>query len=177
MKLHAGCNQRIPEYHSWVSLVGGMRAKSYVELGCGSAHFMSLVGVERIVTVDLLPNGLGEGTSTHLQADSHDPSTLSRVLEMLGGPPDVVFIDADHESPAVLADFALWYPVARLAVGFHDIRMPSVIPAWEDLALRYPSVEIVARDIVSANVWQHGGHSPDGRVGCGGIGVIFKEDA
>ncbi len=175
MKLHSGCNQRIPEYHSWVCLVGGMKAKSYVELGCGSAEYMLNAGIEKIVTVDLLPNGLGNSICRHLQASSQDPETLAKVLEILGEQPDVVFIDADHEAESVRKDFALWHPVAKLAVGFHDILMPSVLLAWNEISLRYPSVQIIGKDVASAEKWQYGINHPTGHVDCGGIGVVFKE--
>ncbi len=172
MKIYRGANQRIPEYHAWVCVCSGMKIHSYVELGCGSAYFLKEIGVEKIVTVDVLPNGLKD--ISHVQADSHDPQTLNRVLDLLGGPPDVVFIDADHEADAVRRDFELWHPVTQMAVGFHDILMPSVIPAWNDISLRYPSVQIIGKDVASADKWQYGSAHPDGHVNCGGIGVVFK---
>lgn len=172
--IHTGSNQRIPEYHSWVALCLGMGIRSYVELGCGSSWSFRRAGLSNIVTVDLLPNGLENGAIPHVQGDSHDPDTLKAVLAILGGEPDVVFIDADHEADAVLKDFKLWYPVAKKLVGFHDVLMPSVIPAWNAIALNYPSVQIVGRDLKSADKWQYGGHHPEGHVDCGGIGVVFK---
>lgn len=172
--IHTGSNQRIPEYHSWVSLCLGMGIQSYVELGCGSAWSLKQGGVKNIVTVDLLPNGLENGAIPHVQGNSHSHDTLVTVLDRLGCEPDVVFIDADHEAGPVLEDFKLWYPHARKLVGFHDILMPSVMPAWHDIRRKYPSVEIIGKDLYSANSWQHGGSS-NGDVNCGGIGVIFKE--
>ena len=171
--IYTGCNQRIPEYHAWVCLCAGAGARSYVELGCGSADFLHKAGVSNIVTVDLLPNGLGTPEIRHLQANSYDPSTRDRVLDLLGMQPDVVFIDADHEAPAVMKDFELWHPVTKLLVGFHDILMPSVMPAWHKIRREYPSIEIIGKDIASAEAWQHSGHV-DGHVNCGGIGVVFK---
>jgi 23S rRNA U2552 (ribose-2'-O)-methylase RlmE/FtsJ len=168
-----GANQRWPEFHSWVTFCKGLGVRSYVELGCGSADWLRYAGAGKIITVDLLPNGLANSGIPHVQANSHDPATREHILTLLGGPPDVVFIDADHEAPAVLADFELWYPVARLAVGFHDIRMASVYPAWINIARRYPSLELVAMDVASANDWQRGSGS-NGDVGCGGIGVVLK---
>jgi hypothetical protein len=172
-EFQSGSNQRVPEFHSWVCLCKGMETKSYVELGCGSAHWLTQAGVTKVITVDILPNGLRN--VPHIQGDSHDPHTLDRVLYILGDAPDVVFIDADHEAAAVQKDFELWWPVARMMVGFHDIRMPSVIPFWQDIRLKYPSIEIIARDVESANAWQHPGPHPDGLVNCGGIGVLFKK--
>jgi len=178
MKFHRGSNQRVPEYHSWVCLCAGMGIETYVELGCGSSHSLLDIGIkpENIITVDILPNGLVGTGIRHLEANSHDPDTLKAVVSLLGRFPDVVFIDADHEAPGVRADFDLWYPVARLMVGFHDVLMPSVIPVWNDLSLRHRSIQIEARDLASADEWQHGGSHPDGHVNCGGIGVIFKEN-
>lgn len=169
--LYAGSNQRVTEYHAWTCLCVGLGAKTYVELGCGSSHEQAKAGLA-VVTVDLLPNGLPR--VTHIQGDSHDPKILEQVLETLGGVrPDIVFIDADHTQQAVAADFSLWHPVAEIAVGFHDILMPGVKEFWEEAALLYPSVQIIGRDIESAERWQHTGHVK-GHVNCGGIGVIFK---
>lgn len=173
--IHTGSNQRIPEYHSWVALCLGMGINSYVELGCGSAWSFLRAGVKNIVTVDLLPNGLEHGAIPHIQGDSHDPDIVKAVIASLGGVPDVVFIDADHESSAVMQDFELWHPIARKLVGFHDILMPSVLPAWNQISRHHPSIQIVGRDLASADKWQYGGHHPEGHVNCGGIGVVFKE--
>jgi hypothetical protein len=181
--IYTGSNQRIPEYHTWCCLIAGMIARSYVELGCGSAHdakrAMHSIGhwvgdYPKVVTVDILPNGLA-GVD-HIQGDSGDPVILQMVLEKLGEEPDVVFIDADHTEAGVTRDFNLWWPVAKMAVGFHDILMPGVIDFWAKARLEYPSVQIISRDRESAQVWQHGGGPyPDGHVNCGGIGVLFKK--
>ena len=169
--IYVGSNQRIPEYHAWTALCIGLGAKTYVELGCGSSHEQASMGMQ-VVTVDILPNGLNG--ITHIQADSHDPATLATVLAHLGGHrPDIVFIDADHTHEAVAKDFDLWHPAALMAVGFHDILMPGVKEFWEETALLYPSIQIIGRDIASAEQWQHLGHV-QGQVNCGGIGVIFK---
>jgi hypothetical protein len=168
---YAGGNQRSSEINAWVSLVVGLGAKSYVELGCGSAYLLRDAGLSNIVTVDLLPNGI-PGIA-HLQGSSDDPRMFGGAVHLLGGLPDVVFIDADHSAEAVRRDFAIWHPSAQIAVGFHDILMDSVAPAWSEIALAHPSVEIIGRDIQSAADWQHEGHV-QGRLKCGGIGVVFK---
>jgi hypothetical protein len=55
--------------------------------------------------------------------------------------------------------------------------MPGVKEFWNEISLQYQSIEIIARDCDSAQRWQHGGGPYlDGKVNCGGIGVIFKED-
>lgn len=171
MTIYRGSNQRIPEYHSWTSLCLGMGIESYVELGVGSSWEQWEHGI-KVVTVDVLPNGL-PGID-HVQGSSHDLDTLHRVLTILGGQPDCVFIDADHEYNAVYQDFDMWYPAATKLIGFHDIRMPSVMPFWNEISRQYPSVEIIGRDTKSAQGWQVGSGS-NGDLNCGGIGAIFKD--
>ena len=168
---YKGSNQRVPEYNTWMCICLGLGAKSYVELGVGSSWEQSNAGLT-VVTVDLLPNGFPN--IPHIQGDSHDPSVVDRVLTTIGSPPDIVFIDADHSYEGCRSDFNLWYPHARLAVGFHDIRLAEGSDrVWEELSQQYPSVEIVGRDHQSAMDWQHS-HNGDGRLNAGGIGVIFK---
>jgi len=167
--MHTGSNQRVPEFHAWASLVAGLGALSYVELGVGSAWD---IPVAIAVTVDLLPNGLPG--IPHIRGNSHDLATLHAVLDYLHGPPDIVFIDADHTYEGCKADFDVWYPAARLAVGFHDIRLREGCDRfWDEISQQYPSVEIVGRDHASAMAWQHS-HDGTGRLYAGGIGVIFK---
>lgn len=172
--IYTGSNQRVPEYHAWTCLCVGMGIRTYVELGCGSSHEQHEAGI-RVVTVDILPNGLGDGLGgflPHVQGDSHDPATLQRVLDTLGEPPDCVFIDADHSYAATKADFDLWWPLVRRMVGFHDIRMPGTMDFWREVSRLHPSIELVSRDTASACAWQHGATTGD--VDCGGIGVLFK---
>jgi hypothetical protein len=97
---------------------------------------------------------------------------MNKVLSILGDRPDIVFIDADHETEAVRQDFDLWYPAAKIAVGFHDILMHSVSAFWEEVSKKYPSIQMMARDHESAAKWQT--HHQDGLIGVGGIGIILK---
>ena len=167
---HPGSNQRVPEYHAWTSLCIGLGAETYVELGCGSSHEQHKAGL-RVVTVDLLPNGL-PGID-HVQGNTHELETLHQVLTLLGGPPDIVFIDADHSYDGCKADFDVWYPAAAMAIGFHDILLGEGCDRfWREVSKQYPSVQIVGQDHESAAKWQ-GGHN-DGQINAGGIGVIFK---
>jgi len=170
--IYTGSNQRVPEFHSWACLVRGLGARSYVELGVGSAWSIRDAGVTNIVTVDLLPGGLPG--IPHVQGNSHDLESLHQVLTLLGGPPDIVFIDADHTYEGCRDDFDMWYPAARLAIGFHDIRLREGCDRfWDEVSQQYSSVEIIGRDHASAEKWQ-GTHDGAGRLWAGGIGVIFK---
>lgn len=168
--IYTGSNQRVPEYHAWTSLCLGLGAESYVELGVGSSHEQQKAGMH-VVTVDLLSNGLAG--IEHVQGNSHDEDIMFKVLAKLGGDPDIVFIDADHSYDGCKADFDMWYPFAKLAVGFHDVLLGEGCDRfWREISKQYPSVQIVGQDHKSAAKWQ-GGHN-DGQIAAGGIGVIFK---
>lgn len=87
-----------------------------------------------LVTIDL-PIGpsrqglLDSGSKGHqriwaIRADSHDPSTLSRVQSIIGQQQvDVLFIDGDHSYEGVEADFRLYSPLVQSNgwIVFHDI--------------------------------------------------------
>jgi len=176
--------QRKPEYLIWTALCQAMGIRSYVELGTGSAFYLYQSGVPDVLSIDI-NNDFGQGPHnphrehgiTYLAGDSHDPATVRRVVDQLGGPPECVFIDAGHAYDEVRADYELWHPIATRLVGFHDIHIREVRRFWEEICLAAPdgSVEITARDIASARSWQGPGTAPDGHIDGGGIGVIFKE--
>jgi hypothetical protein len=169
--------QREPEFIAWVSILLAHNIQSYVELGTGHAHYIHAIGVPRVVTVDInTPQyGVIDAGVTYLSGNSYDIDTLKRTIDALGGLPDVVFIDADHDGDAPRRDFDLWYPVAQKLVGFHDILIPNIAQRiWPEIAFRHPSVELIGRDLASAQAWQGMGTSPDGRISGGGIGVIWK---
>jgi hypothetical protein len=168
--------QREPEFLAWVSICLTIGAKSYVELGTGHSHYMRAAGIPSVVAVDINnpQYGVISEDVNYVRGSSYDIDTFRRVIDILGGYPDVVFIDADHDGDAPRRDFELWYPVAQKLVGFHDILIPNITPLWNEVAFQYKSAEIIGRDLASAQAWQGMGTSPDGRISGGGIGVIFK---
>ena len=148
-----------------------MGAKTYLELGVGSSWEQDKAGIH-VATIDLLPNG--QSGIRHFQGDSHDPSMVEHILAYFRAEPDIVFIDAGHDYASCRADFDRWYPHARMAVGFHDIRLKEGCDlTWEEVSQQYPSVEIVGRDHESANKWQ-GNAGERGYLNAGGVGVIWK---
>jgi 23S rRNA U2552 (ribose-2'-O)-methylase RlmE/FtsJ len=174
--------QRIPEYRVWLGLCIAMGIRSYVELGTGASHCLFAAGVPRVIAVDINNidgahphNPHRVAGVTYLQGDSHDPATLARVRDLLDGPPECVFIDADHAYDAVAADYALWSPAATRLIGFHDVLIPDVARLWREVSLGIPSVKIIGCDFASAASWQGQGAPPDGVLSAGGIGVLFKE--
>jgi len=176
----ARMGQRKPEYLIWAALCQAMNIESYVELGTGSAFYLHLAGVPRVIAVDInhAPDRHNpfeyEGVK-YLLGDSHDPRTLDRVLTELDGPPDAVFIDADHSYAAARADFDLWWPRAKRLVGFHDIQIPDVARLWREISLGIPSASIIGCDFASAVSWQGPTVPADAVLSAGGIGVLFKE--
>ena len=85
-----------------------------------------------------------------IPADSHDPRTVERVQQVLGGRPvDFVFIDADHSYEGVRQDFERFSPLVRPGgiVAFHDIAgdaWPGVVRFFGELEQRYDSAKHVA---------------------------------
>lgn len=58
-----------------------------------------------------------------VRGDSHDPAIRARVWAALGGAADFLFIDGDHSSAGVAADWRDYAPLVRPGglVAFHDI--------------------------------------------------------
>lgn len=103
-----------------------------------------------------------------LRSDSHDPSTLRKVREILGDTPlDFLFIDGDHTYEGVKKDFEMYSPLVRKGgiIAFHDIvpgppeNVGGVPRFWQEIKYRYKHIEII-------HYWNQDGF---------GIGVLFKE--
>jgi len=174
-----GLGQREPEFLAWAAILLAYDIKSYVELGTGHGSYIARMGIPSVVCVDINNESsnrtLRADGTYHVRGSSYDIATLREVTDILGGFPDCVFIDADHDNDAPRRDFDLWYPVAKKLVGFHDINIPNIRHnIWPQIAFRYKSAEIIGRDLASAIAWQGPGTSPDGFVSGGGIGVIYK---
>jgi len=69
-----------------------------------------------------------------LEADSHDPITRNRVLDLLQGRRlDFLFIDGDHSYAGVKKDFEMYAPLVKGGgmVAFHDIVHHPTYPRCE----------------------------------------------
>lgn len=195
--LHSGeakMNQRGAEYPAWIAICLAAGAKSYVEVGCGvgrGALLFREAGMPRVVGIDLCPRKPPiwheerptDDSLYYVAGDSSSEEVLQLTLSILDGPPDAVFIDADHSFAKSRMDFDRWWPHARLLVGFHDILMdqPNSVGAfWNSVKYNTRSLELFSRDRQSVLEWQGQGAldaSPDGRLTAGGIGILFKESA
>jgi hypothetical protein len=172
--------QREPEYLIWISLCMAMGVRSYVELGSGSGHFLLKAGVPKVVSIDITHSterhNPYESEGVHyLRGDSHDLETLYNTLLILDNDrPDAVFIDAAHDYDSVRHDFDMWWPAAKMLVGFHDILIPDVARLWNKVSLGVSSAKIIGCDVSSAKSWQGPSCPDDGVLSAGGIGVLFK---
>jgi cephalosporin hydroxylase len=173
----AGTAQKRSELWAFAGLLAHFEVATLVELGTQSGgaseylarHLPNL----RLVTVDLSERWyepIDNSRVIRLIGDSHDRATLVRCLELLGGQPDAVFIDADHHHAAVKADLDLWWPQVRIMAALHDILINGSGQLWQEISRDHESIELLSRDQVSARAWYAKG-GPDS--GCG-IGVLFK---
>lgn len=160
------------EFASRYFEIRGLRTPTVVEIGimfnAQKAFYVDLMGAEHI-GVDCNPNAAPD-----ILGDSHDPATVARVREALGGRPiDLLFIDADHSYDAVKRDFDLWAPAVPKygLIAFHDIaaRVNSgVSQFWAELKARQTIAPV---EFVATNAEP----SPrDNRFVDMGIGVIIK---
>jgi len=107
--------------------------------------------------------------------DSHSLETLEKLKTWLAGRPiDLLFIDGNHEYESVKLDYALYGPLVKHIVAFHDIYSHDpgsparcgVRPFWN---------ELVEQEKVSPLVmFKWGGLAPQGRFQMG-IGLVVKE--
>ncbi len=193
--LHMGearMNQRGAEYPAWICICLGAEAKSYVEVGCGVGRGVIRfreAGLPTVVGIDLCPRRPsvfdeerpGDMNLKYVYGDSSSEEVVEQTLEILGGKPDAVFIDADHSYEKSKKDFEMWWPNVNILLGFHDILMnhaDSVGTFWNQIRLDFRSLELYSRDRKSVLEWQGQGcldASPDGHMSGGGIGILFKE--
>jgi hypothetical protein len=174
-RLGAGHIQRGFEFYAWLALCQACGVERYVELGWGSgatAQAAKDAGF-RVASVDIAPEppgGQREGI-LYIASESWAPAAVARAIEHLGGPPDAVFVDADHLNGSPRRDFEAWWPHTRTLMGFHDVEWMDSGALWREVSPKHRSLEILARDDLARAEWAAWGMRE------AGIGILFKHTA
>ena len=180
-----GAKQKLLEFAALVALVKKQPPTTVVEIGTlkgGTLWAWCRLAVDDavIVSIDLPGGPFGGGyeeeatdrlrsyaqssQAVHLiRGDSHDPATLERVTQILGGRGiELLFIDADHTYNGVRRDFELFSPLVRPGglIAFHDVvlhddRSCEVDRLWREVAPRYDHLEFVDHGVVRHPWSQH----------------------
>lgn len=117
-----------PDELEW--LYNQIKPETVLEIGGwsgGTSLLFTDLWEAEVWTIDQRPKHDYAGRRDRLLvANSQESSTVERLKQMTrgmltGGMFDLVFIDADHSAAGVARDYELYAPLARVAVGFHDI--------------------------------------------------------
>jgi len=134
------------ENATWALEVGTFRGKGTIGL-CNV--------VKNVITVDLDDRRVSKPKgSIFIKGNSHDPTTLKKIKEILGDNVlDVLFIDGDHSYSGVKEDFALYNNLVHPGgiIGLHDIvdseyhrrKDCFVSDFWNEIKTKYKNKEIV----------------------------------
>jgi len=167
------------------SLVLGMQPRRVLEIGTNLAGAAAIIAAAmdetgspaRIVTLDPNPRHLPsvQRSTAHrltsLQGTS--PADIPRAVDTLGGKPDLIFIDGNHEYHAVRRDFE--QSLACTAPGgcllFHDAHYWQVAQAIRDVLRDHPAQLADAGILTAAKA--HENRTEDGHpVAWGGLHLI-----
>ena len=150
-------NDRLPGWMSTQELIWlhaqAMQSTSIVEIGCwkGRSTYALLTGCEGTVyAVDHFQGSVNELDTTHAEAKTRDihadfmanvgwfpnlsvmkmsSAMASKQFVDLNVQADMVFIDGEHTTEAVLADIAAWAPLTSRILCGHDSYFPEVAEA------------------------------------------------
>lgn len=135
----------------YAELVHELRPTTIVETGTyrgGStlywAHLLDIIGAPgdgRVVSVDIHddddigPDPRGHLRPTHprivyVKGSSVDPDVRRQVADLIAPGPTLVILDSDHTAPHVLAELAVYAPVADLLIVEDTNLGHEVLPAW-----------------------------------------------
>ena len=175
------------EFLGFLELVQERRPRRVIEIGTASGGSLFLIARAvapdaKIVSVDMPGGQFGVGYRRSatlmiraarlrgqeirlVKGDSHDPRTIDQVTTLIGEQVDLLFVDGDHTSDGVAADFEAYSRLVRPGglVAFHDIvpGPPSDVGGvpryWSEIKKQHRHDEFVED-------WKQGGF---------GIGVLY----
>jgi cephalosporin hydroxylase len=128
-----GAIQKEAELASFLALLADHPPEVVVEIGSdagGTLWAWQQLGARRVIGVDQPrgPYSSGQLLDEHgcevVYGDSHDPTTLQALKDLLAGEPvDLLFIDGDHTYAGVRKDFEMYAPLVadQGMIAFHDI--------------------------------------------------------
>lgn len=129
----------------------------------------------QLLGADHIGVDINENNAPDILGDSTLPETVEKLKAVLAGREiDMLFIDGNHSDAGVRADWALYGPLTKHLVAFHDVhgvtnRADGVNGAWNDIAAsgEYPTA-VFHRYGKAVSI-------ADGRYVNMGIGVIVKQ--
>lgn len=128
-----GALQKPDELAEFLAVLDAARPRVVVEIGCDAGGtlwaWQQLLSTPRVIGISLPLGPFAtaralDTTAEVLTVDSHHPSTVAALWEMLGRRhTDVLFIDGDHSYQGVRSDWEMYAPLVRPGgiVAFHDI--------------------------------------------------------
>jgi len=146
-----------------------LRPERTVELGSwrgANAMLLSMVTSKVTVSLDIEDYGGREEMCRMARDQGHmlwfylescrDKKTIKHVMEVLGGPIDLLFIDNGHRIEEVTEDYKLWAPKVRKGgwIAFHDINpdanqiAPGVHPSICQAHVFWPKVKGKKEEII-----------------------------
>jgi cephalosporin hydroxylase len=190
--IRRGAMQKPGELKSMLDVAADMRPKNLLEIGTahGGTYFAlahTAMDSANLISVDKPGGSFGGGYKPRgkkriqtyglptqnlelLQADSHDPDTLERVVDSLRDEPlDFLMIDGDHSYEGVKQDWEMYSPLVGEGgvIALHDVAEHEADPRcqvsqlWQEIKQARSTQEFI--DPVA-----------DGGKQWGGVGIVFN---
>ena len=174
LKKLGGPNQILGEWKTYLRFLcgyceeHGISNPTVVEIGTQNgrqkAHYVKFLDAVHI-GIDVS----NEWSKPDIVGNSHDPTTVGKLKNILGGKPiNFLFIDGGHTYADAMADYLIYGPLVSDAIAFHDIRHEKEIAKlWQDLQVAEKDNQGLT--FLSVGAWGNGWCEL-------GIGIIVKKN-
>ena len=171
---HKGCEQWEWEAATLAGIVELRQPANILEIGSWIGGTLSLwaranpnaklISIDNQTDIELP----AQFKHVHMQANSHDPATLTRVKALMPAV-DFLFIDGDHTYAGAKQDFEMYAPLVRADgfIAFHDILDPAPHRNQDHIRVSKLWREIQAAGYITTELIAHPGQE------WGGIGVVL----